>query len=527
MSDRIMIVIGVVAVIIIAIVFVILKTRGKKKSENKVFEEYTEHYDTGELKHKYFSDSENGPKDGEEHFFYKNGNVNKIQIWISGKRHGPMTVFYPTGEMYIESNYTKNKLNGTYTVFSKQGDILESYTYKSGTVSSKKTMKTIDTDLPQELSDEFPSAITDEISDNIDYFMEEYQYAKENYDNGMEKYEQSSFEAQNRNWAVRGLKKITGIKALTDRKDAKNIKRNCNRIYGAASELTEAKDQHIKDTINAFGRYRLVTLQKTVGRFLVFLDDMGRKKKKKEYEILGDVGLNMKTIDHMREVDMSVGKALGSTAITGALGAAAAMGTPALVTGAVTALASASTGTAISTLSGAAASNAVLAWLGGGSIAAGGGGMAAGSAVLSALTGAATGGVAILAAGLMASIHYSKKLTEAVNYQKEIDVEIAKMEKAWAIVDNIENRTKELSWVTYELEHRIAVQLEYLEPLIVDFDTDSDYNTSVFQKTALLVKAMSELAQTPLFDETGELTSESIQIVSKTRKILNLELKTS
>ena len=42
----------------------------------------------------------------------------------------------------------------------------------------------------------------------------------------------------------------------------------------------------------------------------------------------------------------------------------------------------ASTGTAISALSGAAATNAALAWLGGGAVAAGGGGMAAGHAFL-------------------------------------------------------------------------------------------------------------------------------------------------
>ena len=45
----------------------------------------------------------------------------------------------------------------------------------------------------------------------------------------------------------------------------------------------------------------------------------------------------------------------------------------------------ASTGTLISTLSGAAASNATLAWLGGGSLAAGGGGIAAGTMVLEVL----------------------------------------------------------------------------------------------------------------------------------------------
>ena len=40
----------------------------------------------------------------------------------------------------------------------------------------------------------------------------------------------------------------------------------------------------------------------------------------------------------------------------------------------------ASTGTAISSLSGAAAKSAAWAWLGGGSVAAGGGGVAAGNA---------------------------------------------------------------------------------------------------------------------------------------------------
>ena len=60
----------------------------------------------------------------------------------------------------------------------------------------------------------------------------------------------------------------------------------------------------------------------------------------------------------------------------------------------------ASTGTAISSLSGAAATNAALAWLGGGAIAAGGGGMAAGEAILAL---AEPIGWAIAAASLVAS----------------------------------------------------------------------------------------------------------------------------
>lgn len=66
---------------------------------------------------------------------------------------------------------------------------------------------------------------------------------------------------------------------------------------------------------------------------------------------------------------VAVGTAVATIAPTAALWVATTFGT-------------ASTGTAISTLSGAVATKAALAWLGGGALAAGGGGAAAGSAVL-------------------------------------------------------------------------------------------------------------------------------------------------
>jgi hypothetical protein len=65
-----------------------------------------------------------------------------------------------------------------------------------------------------------------------------------------------------------------------------------------------------------------------------------------------------------------------------AAGAAVASMAPTAAMWAATTFGVASTGTAISTLSGAAATNAALAWLGGGALAAGGGGTAAGSALL-------------------------------------------------------------------------------------------------------------------------------------------------
>ncbi|WP_262122522.1 hypothetical protein [Anaerococcus sp. Marseille-Q5996] len=87
----------------------------------------------------------------------------------------------------------------------------------------------------------------------------------------------------------------------------------------------------------------------------------------------------------------AAGAGLGISVVT--LGPTAAMGV-------ATTFGLASTGTAISALSGAAATNAALAWLGGGALVAGGGGMAAGNAFL-AMAGPA--GWAIAAISLAAS----------------------------------------------------------------------------------------------------------------------------
>lgn len=125
----------------------------------------------------------------------------------------------------------------------------------------------------------------------------------------------------------------------------------------------------------------------------------------KELELaeLKTVRLNWKNQVNQIEKDyqMAVTKGAGVGALgTGAGVAVAALG-PAVAMGIATSFGVASTGTAISALSGAAATNAALAWLGGGALAAGGGGMVVGNLLL-ALTGPVgwgVAGVAILSGG--------------------------------------------------------------------------------------------------------------------------------
>lgn len=91
----------------------------------------------------------------------------------------------------------------------------------------------------------------------------------------------------------------------------------------------------------------------------------------------------------------------------------------------------ASTGTAISTLSGAVATKAALAWLGGGALAAGGGGMAAGQALLAMAgpIGWAIGGTALIGGGIMANSKNKKIAEKAERETKKIKNEMDGLRK--------------------------------------------------------------------------------------------------
>jgi hypothetical protein len=112
---------------------------------------------------------------------------------------------------------------------------------------------------------------------------------------------------------------------------------------------------------------------------------------------------------HAGEIAMNATKGV-SAGVSSALGAWALVST----------FGTASTGTSIASLSGAATINATLAWFGGGAIAAGGGGIAAGTAVL--------GGIVAIPAlaltGIFSHLQANKKI-------KEIEKQMNKISKQW------------------------------------------------------------------------------------------------
>lgn len=176
-----------------------------------------------------------------------------------------------------------------------------------------------------------------------------------------------------------------------------------------------------------------------------------------------------------------------------AAGASVAMMGPTAAMWVATTFGTASTGTAISTLSGAAAGNAALAWLGGGALSAGGGGVAAGNALL-ALAGPI--GWTIAGATLLTSIilFANKKM----KLDKEKNEEIEAVKKNTLAVKKLDTEINDILNQTHQVKE--AFNHDYTESLALYNGTYTDFTDEQKQMLGALVNNTKALSA--LFEKT-------------------------
>ncbi len=305
---------------------------------------------------------------------------------------------------------------------------------------------------------------------------------------------------------------ITGVQGKRDREEAEYIVASAQRRLENYKESLVEEEENTKNSLECLGEEKLKIIATTVTPFIQYLEKIKNKSTQNEYDFLKDISITIEDINEMVDLSVSVEDIIGSSLVVGALGTIALTGVPTAVTGLVTAIGAASTGTAISSLSGVAASNAVLAWLGGGSLAAGGGGMALGATVLSGLTFGATAGVALVGAGLFYSFTGKKKLRKAEEFDAEVDIACEKIQAGIMLCREIVKYAEEQVEILNKLKDRINQRFYYFRPLLSDFNPQVMYQTEVFQACAILVKAVSEIARINIIDEEGNVNHESVQL---------------
>ncbi len=176
----------------------------------------------------------------------------------------------------------------------------------------------------------------------------------------------------------------------------------------------------------------------------------------------------------------------------------------------------ASTGTPIAALSGAAAYNATMAAIGGGSLAAGGWGMAGGAMVL----GGAVVAPLILIAGWAYNSHATKALENAQEVSRQINDAVGKMDKAEAHLNRV-NKYVDSIYQSLERMHS-TFTTRYLDPLkamharvmarhagqITEQETDEC--VALIQNGYMLAAIMTSIITTPLFEPVTDVKSKAV-----------------
>ena len=310
-------------------------------------------------------------------------------------------------------------------------------------------------------------------------------------------------------------KLVSGVTAYENRKAANEKKEKADKIMEETTRQIEQVRFLANTRLETFGRTRCEILKTTVGRFIKIVESLNNSVKEKVYELSSSLSLGESDFKELESVEMNGSNLLATATAGGSIAAAALAGVPAAVNASVAAFCSASTGTAISQLHGAAARNAILGWLGR---------TAAGQTVLTAITWTSTGIFALASVGIVAGKIYSQKHTDAEKYLADVETWQAKSLASSEIMKGVVMRSDELLSVTSRLEGRIIPALDELEAIVPIFSPVNPEHAKTFQRAAILVKSMSELAQTPLLDENGNLNKQSLIMVDKTQKILNHQL---
>ncbi|MFG2099885.1 hypothetical protein ACGFJ5_04720 [Micromonospora echinaurantiaca] len=277
--------------------------------------------------------------------------------------------------------------------------------------------------------------------------------------------------------------------------------------HRAAADSTSAR-------LRTLGDHQKSALDTVMPRIKAFAERNERQLRLRERQIIEDgEAPEKREIDASPDVS-SPGEILA--AMNGIASAVAGNGLSGAAYASVAKVATASTGTAIKTLSGAAAKNATLAAIGGGAKAAGGGGIAAGALRLNIIT--AVPAVA-LSVGLM--IKSKSDADKAVaKYDADVKEAVAKYNHRNELFRGIDQRVGEIEEVLAELVCRADETIDRLEQAEREpggFDLNNDDHAHRLQAALLVVKGVGEVGAAPVVNPDLTLDPDGEFLVVKYR----------
>lgn len=308
--------------------------------------------------------------------------------------------------------------------------------------------------------------------------------------------------------AVAGIAGIgSGVRGAVKMKEANDTMTAADSRHKRNLADFEQQNAKTSKAMDRLGKKELEILES----FEEFTRIFEKIQGKPQFKMYNKDGVNIPeyNAEDLKKVSVGAGILLGGIggAAVGAAGGFAAAGA---TTAAVMALGTASTGTAIASLSGVAATNATLAALGGGAIAAGGGGIALGTTIL----GAATFGVGLLVGGIIFNItgsSLSDKADEAWEQMKKAEKEIHNICSYMIELSNAAiNYEKAISKVNLVYMSHIDKLKNIVEALNkTEWKSYSDEEKLITENTALLVNLLFSMGKVQLVIASGNATESN------------------
>ncbi|GAA8685641.1 hypothetical protein oki286_05970 [Helicobacter pylori] len=184
-------------------------------------------------------------------------------------------------------------------------------------------------------------------------------------------------------------------------------------------------------------------------------------------------------------------------------------------------LASTASGVAIAELSGVAATNVTLAWLGGGALSVGGFGMVGGMVVLGGLV----AGPALAIFGAVSADEMEEKLEKAKAYYSQVEEAV---KKADAIIDQFQAIEKMVKLFTRQIAKCDALLFLLSQDAIATMK-EHNYDTSLYSQeerdqlcvTVSTLMTLSAFLKVPIIDKHQKLNKKAKNALNLMRKQIN------
>ena len=301
----------------------------------------------------------------------------------------------------------------------------------------------------------------------------------------------------------------SGAKAIKKNKQAKSINAEAQSTFDKAKTATERARNKSNKSLEKLGKTKLNVLDQSMNHFVEVFDQIHNVKLK------DSVGLDELSKFHLDKQGLIEIRELGSMAtsvIGGLVGGAGA--------GALTAFGAYGATMTFASLSGVAATNATLAFLGGGALAAGGGGMALGSTIL----GGAVAGPAIAILGVVMNASASKNLDNAYSNKYKAEEAAESLKVVRTLCNGISKRSDMFTSLISKLDEILVELTAQLEEIVntrgTNFARFNETERGIVAMSMSVAGAIKKVLDTPILTEAGELTEESKVVHAEMEKYI-------